>query len=303
MKKRVWAVFAILILSIYTGVDAQDHRVEIENIAGIFRPAAPPIVQWSGHGVIATSIQLLDGPGVLIKTGVALRNINLADIDIAQITEIQGVSDERLIVTGLANSAVSIVALIDIASGVIADSFIAYRPQISPTGKYIVFDRFYPPHGPEENDDCAALYDTSATPEENRPLAASIPQFRFNPKINVGKTLFPSDPCGEPTTAASHVMASDSFIWSEDGESVFFADAYDGALNLVEIQFSSAGHSRKVINLNFVFDNVKNPSDITRVAITSIEGGNVSGVISETEPGFAPRQFTVGLNSFVQLAP
>ena len=106
--------------------------------------------------------------------------------EIAQVNEILRGPSNRAIVTGMVNGDVSAVAILDMTAMRVADFFLAYEPHVAPTGRYVAFIKFYPPHGVEGADNRYLLYDVAQTPRANR-----LPNIGLSDMADVGVTVYP----------------------------------------------------------------------------------------------------------------
>ncbi len=124
--------------------------------------------------------------------------------------------------------------LISLPDGRPLDDFVCYCPVISPSSRYIVYERYSPPHGlPGDEVDVVLVYDLARSAMENRlPVVAMT----NDPEIMVGFPIFPpicareeryrtlpgDDPkeLGGPTSP---------MLWRGDDEIVFLSGQYDGS--------------------------------------------------------------------------
>ena len=118
-----------------------------------------------------------------------------------------------------------LVSVVDLASELVLDQFLAGRPSISPTGRFIAYSRFQPPQSKEE--EVLLVYDVGSNNQLNR-LAANArgPEFMRD----VGLPVFPewhtanqkyrgrNDTPGAPVETLRSAA-----VWATDTDFVFLA--------------------------------------------------------------------------------
>lgn len=153
---------------------------------------------------------------------------------------------DRLVVTGMVSGDVSIVAIVDLDRGETIDSFWCYQPAISPDGHYIVFIKFFPPHGISSADDHYMLYNVSLTPTENRPDLKKWPKPWEIVGWDVGEPLYPPGIANLPGNNFNvgdrpvHILASD-FFWNKASSEVIFLEEFKGVYTIVATNFLRDG--------------------------------------------------------------
>lgn len=161
--------------------------------------------------------------------------------DMVQVNEIQGVNNQKVVVTGMFNGDVWSVGIVNAATASLVDHFLCYEPSVSPDGKYLAFAKFFPPHGGEGVEYHYMVYNLEHDAAYNRPPAAAIGDFK-----DVGFTLYPFgigntefDNLRKPENQV-HILASGGFFWSSDSKSLVFADTFQGHFTVVMARFDNA---------------------------------------------------------------
>ena len=127
-------------------------------------------------------------------------------------------SDRLVLITG------ETVSIVDLASAVVADQFLAARPLISPTGRFIAYWRFHPPSSQDE--DVLLVYDVASSVQLNR--LPRVPGMEF--MRDVGLPVFPEWHItnqkyrGRNETPATLIDDPRSaVVWATDTDLVFLA--------------------------------------------------------------------------------
>jgi hypothetical protein len=140
------------------------------------------------------------------------------------------------------------VSIVDLASELVIDQFMAGRPSISPTGRFIAYPHFQPPQSQEE--DVLLVYDVGSSVHSNRlPANARGPEFMRD----VGLPVFPEwytanqkyrgrndSPGGAIETVQSPV------VWATESDFVFLTGrgrsaAPDATLAIHHVHLQSDG--------------------------------------------------------------
>lgn len=165
--------------------------------------------------------------------------VTLSDYFITEISEICPLSDGRLVVFG--DMGGTEVYIVDPTKASVLDSFMAYRPVMSPNQRWIAFIKFYPLHGVQGSDEIM-LYDLSKTPAQNRPDGD------VKETIDVGNLIFP--PGHQNFPGSNVVTPSDNRIiryvmqlsWASNSHAILFEDRAesDPGIALVTIDQNGA---------------------------------------------------------------
>jgi hypothetical protein len=141
----------------------------------------------------------------------------------------------KLIVVGMSGGSAYEVGVVDVAARRLEDRFRCYSPSVSPDGQYVVFTKFFAPHGIPSPDDHTMLYFVARSASENRPSGAGL-----GDEIDVGSPLYPAgignreaDNVDVPPTEG-HVLVS-YYVW-QGPDDVFFADNCAGQIRVVWAQ-------------------------------------------------------------------
>lgn len=204
-----------------------------------------------GHESVWLTIDQPDAPDKKI--------VDLSQLDVKQVESLHKNRAGDLIAVGRTGPYSYKVVIVQMDRMRIADSFMAYRPSVSPDGAYVSFIRFYPPHAyDEDQDDCYLLYKTGVSPEENRPKVRSFKGYQPHKEFDVGAPILPrpkTDPMDSCQSADSsiergyHKMAATRFTWSSDSRRLAFSDrrtASDHALVLVSLSDNDTRTSESV---------------------------------------------------------
>jgi hypothetical protein len=210
----------------------------------LFDPEHPTPVSYRDD---LLSMQLdMSGPQlrvILKKNGQSAQRISLPP-EMAQVNEIRRDTARLATVIGMINSDAYEVVVLDITLARIGDTFWAYAPVLSPSGRYIAFIKFFPTHFVEGVDDRYMFYDLTRSAAQNRPAKIDA-----SDRVDVGVTVYPpgkSNREGDNTgvdDSEVHAIASDTFFWSPNADQYFFADRYQGTLSAVRISFDANGRS------------------------------------------------------------
>ena len=116
--------------------------------------------------------------------------------------------------------------LVDLVSGATVEEIRTYGYTFSPSGRYIVYETHYPPHGLPETRRCILLlYDTQKSPSENR-----VPGTTTFSKENAGIPIFPRANVEAKSydimLEEEHLCLSE-FLWSPDEKRIVFIDYLD----------------------------------------------------------------------------
>ena len=126
--------------------------------------------------------------------------------------------------------------IVDLKQAKVIDNIGAVDITISPNGRFILYDRGFPPHD-TDYENVYQLYDTLKSPLEN--VCGYLPN---DPKHKVlvedwrGFQVYPQKPgqvlCSEPEDLNNDNMGS-NFTWSPDSSKVVFADVKSGVMSLI----------------------------------------------------------------------
>jgi hypothetical protein len=214
------------------------HGAEIQVPAGqgklFFNPKAQkPIVFKLDNGIVLRTTGETEVPEnfkkyqvIITQPGKQPVSVSLPN-EIVQINSITPASDNQVALIGMVNGSVYEVAIIDVLKYQIADQFLAYRPAPSPDGRFIVFIKFYPPHGynpsfyPGGPSDFVMIYDATLGSFGNRPAGVDIDN-----KTDVGMAVYPPGvKTQDPVVGLSEAdinSVTGEFFWAEDSSKFVF---------------------------------------------------------------------------------
>lgn len=159
--------------------------------------------------------------------------------------------NDRLLVLGKLKRA-GIVFILDLKECKVLDEFWCYAPTISPTGRFLVYKKFYPYHGlPPTRTTVVLLYDMRKPPAENR---VPVVGYTAWPKEQVGLPIYP-----EPyVKARAYVLVEEQlqnpnwynlgspFLWSADANDVVFLCNHQKQTYIVRVNISAGIDKPKI---------------------------------------------------------
>jgi hypothetical protein len=164
----------------------------------------------------------------------------------------------KLIVMGEeANLHSPVTTLIDLKNREEADSFIGFGNTLSPTGRFLIYRKFYPTQTaePPVMSDLVLVYDLSDSANENRMRGEDA--YRNDPigrLIEVGHPIYPEINAGKkhyrvwvPDENKRHTIIPNGFFWFDHDRKVAFGDQIGGENYLVVVDLSN-GLARPVIH-------------------------------------------------------
>ncbi|MBI1746463.1 MAG: hypothetical protein HYR55_07730 [Acidobacteria bacterium] len=151
------------------------------------------------------------------------------------------IAGDRLVVFGELSVRAGIVTILNLQGGAIVDYLYGYNPSLSNTGRYLIFNKFYPRFAPaEEMSAVYLIYDLSRTPEKNR-LAEADPK----DGERVGYPVYPETNFRQKTyqilndgSLSPHTLVSNNFLWLAEDRQVLFVDRQGDENRLVTIDLS-----------------------------------------------------------------
>lgn len=226
---------------------AQEPRNVTDALTGptqVFEPSHQKPISYVDKSAEATLVVGPDGKSLTILdlSTKEKKTLQLPQ-ELAQVDEIRGGIDERLVVRGMVNGSSSEIIVIDRVEAKLIDKFLCYLPNISPRGDYVAFIKFYPSHFAEGTEDHYMLYDLRKKASDNRPIGIAPDDWQ-----NVGVGLYPIGIGNKPgdnvgvQNGVRHESAS-GFFWDSDGRELFFADRISSGseINLVLVDIGSGG--------------------------------------------------------------
>lgn len=312
---KIFSLFGFIFLYFIAQANANDQIVIQEKIGrGSFTPEIPPFVNYQDNELILEPIYTTDQITVLIKDRESTsqikqlpdRQVKLPD-EMAQLSEIRPIYGNKVVAIGLANSAVSVIAIIDRKTGVIIDTFYGYKPTISPNGYWIAFQEFFPSHSEEDIRSCYRIYDVSHNASRNRHAQADVSDPQW-----VGFSIYPlrtrsqQIECGATNKDGEFLMASDTFVWGEKSDQFIFSTSNGNALNLVLVKLS--GRSKQW--QTFIYDLNK---DKHTCLATSCDSAKVTSLELEEDIaimqvfsgtlGEKPSNLSIPIKNFIPIKP
>ncbi|MCK4815809.1 hypothetical protein KA005_08565 [bacterium] len=171
---------------------------------------------------------------------------------------------DRLVAVGKLKRA-EIVFVIDLKNGKLLDEFWCYAPTISPTGRFLVYKKFYPYHGlPPTRATVVLVYDMRKPPVENR---VAVVGYTAWPKEQVGLPIYP-----EPyVKARAYVLVeeqlqnpnwynlSSPFLWSADANDIVFLCTHQKQTHIVRVNISAGIENPKIFEAPVIVGNFVKP--------------------------------------------
>lgn len=141
---------------------------------------------------------------------------------------------DRVLVIGRTSNA-ELLTVVSRSAAAVEDEFLAYDASVSPSGRYVAFERFWQPHGPDVAP-VVMIYDLAATAQANRVVKGS----GFDSLKYAGRLLFPPNRVRagdyeEQPRASSSPRRITNLFWL-DGETLCFIAYTTGASQLVVVR-------------------------------------------------------------------
>ena len=134
------------------------------------------------------------------------------------------------------------VTLVHLATAAVTDFVLSYGAELSPSKRYLVFRKFYPPRGmTAARSDVVLVYDLTQERSENWLTGApGSPAGE-----NVGLPVYPPENVNPPTyrvwvpeeSQRHYIDPKAGFLWANDEKSLFFIDKTAGQKQLVHVDF------------------------------------------------------------------
>lgn len=215
----------------------------------------------------------------------------------AQLSEVRPVYGGRIAVTGLGNSAVSVVAIIDQKKGTVIDTFWCYKPAISPDGRWIVFQKFFPPHFAEIIDTDFRVYDVSLDARGNRYGMEHMSE------IEVGTVVYPlSAPETGDFKSIDYVMAYNFVWWPQSNQYIFADEGKIFNLVLVKLRKNGKGWDTFIYDLNKDGAICEIECELSRVTSFTLGKDAVDVKVFPGQLGAKDLIFRITLDRFKQVA-
>lgn len=244
-KVKILGILGVIFICSSTQADNLNNQGVIQEKvgSGSFVPQDQSPVSYQDSNLAIRSIHPI-GHEISIQIqelasqskGLLSYQVTLPD-QVAQLNEVRPIYGDKIVSIGLVNSAVSMVNIIDRNTETIVDSFYAYKPAVSPNGRWIAFQEFFPPHGDENIRSCYRVYDSSLNAIQNRQNLVGVSDLQV-----VGFSIYPVRPrsqeveCGATIKDGEFMMSTDTFFWGEQSDQFFFAISEKDALNLVLVK-------------------------------------------------------------------
>jgi len=191
---------------------------------------------------------------------------------------------DKLIVIGEEASLHSVItSLIDLSRREEVDTFVGFGTQLSGTGRFLSFRKFYPPDtsDPEAMSDLVLIYDMDGSPDSNR--MRGIDAYKNDPigrLTEVGYPVFPEKFAGRKNYRVwvrdendRNSVVPEGFFWFEGDQKFGFLDRIGGKYLLVMVDISD-GPSHPVTHKH----------EIDPLSLIGPEGSGKPDVIHTVEP-------------------
>lgn len=301
-KKIKFIGLAFFLCVAQTGLAEQITIVEkIDN--GLFSPQNPPSVRYQDSDI--SILPIYSDKQIyleIVKKGFAAISVALPP-ELAQLTEVRPAYANRIVAIGLANSTVSVITVIDKREGVVIDSFWGYKPVISPDGRWIAFQEFFPAHFSDVIESSFRIYDISIGAKENRHGKHLISEKQF-----VGTVVYPLSSTaaemksGNSNRSIDHVLHS-TFHWWPNSKQYTFAINEGKALNLlvVKLQVHGEGWDTFLYNLNSDGAACENTCELSRIKSLVLENDNIDLVVFPGNLGAKDLRLKLSTGQFKQI--
>jgi hypothetical protein len=291
-------------------LEANDQIVFQEKVGtGLFTPETPPIVSYRDSNLILEPVYNANHISVLIKNlqdtkrtkKISEYQVSLPDT-MEQLNELKPVYGNKVVAIGLANSTVPVISIIDRNNGLVIDTFYGYKPTISPNGRLIAFQEFFPPHGDENIKSCYRVYDVSHSAAQNRNSQTDV----YDPQL-VGTSVYPliirnqQIECGIASENGEFMMASNTFIWSDESDQFLFAVNEVSTLNIVLVKLNKNNKKWQTFTYNLNKD--KNICSATcespRVTSLELKDRAIIAQVFNGQLGEKPITFSIPIDELV----
>ncbi|MGI9072920.1 MAG: hypothetical protein ACR2JB_16795 [Bryobacteraceae bacterium] len=151
---------------------------------------------------------------------------------LGEVQQVCRISQDKLIVFGLATPALYNIEIVRPRDGSLLDSFYGFNPVMAPNQHWLVRRKFYPAQATAAEE--YLIYDLTQDWAHNRSSGVSRSDMDL-----VGKVIYPvvrgSEPyySTNPPPQQAHIFRSDSFYWSPDSQALIFADSVMDKLSIV----------------------------------------------------------------------
>lgn len=297
MPQLIAIMGLLLFLCVSRSMAGEQAVIQEKSDNSYFTPANPPPVSYQDNRLSISPIY----NGEEISLRIAGRSstpllVTLPHL-IAQLSEVRPVYRNRIAVTGLADSAVSVVAIIDQKKGNVIDTFWCYKPAISPDGRWIAFQKFFPPHFAEVIDTDFRVYDLSLDAKGNRHGTDHMSE------IEVGTVVYPfSAPETGDSKSIDYIIAY-KFVWWQQSDQYIFADegkVFD--LVLVKLRKIGKGWDTFIYDLNKDGAVCEIECETSRVTSFTPWNDVVEVKVFPSELGAKDLSFQVHLDQFKQIS-
>lgn len=168
----------------------------------------------------------------------------------SQVDSASIVGTDEVAVLGRASPNLSVITLVALPSGREIDSFVCFRPVISPSLRYIAYVKWFPAHighGYTVTSEYM-VYSLAALPAANRPngLPPSDVYDVGWPVYPVGARNAPGDTMLEGNNEPAHVLVSQAFFWLADN-AVAFVDRWHDVNTLIVADLSGGIRHPRVV--------------------------------------------------------
>jgi hypothetical protein len=144
------------------------------------------------------------------------------------------------------------VTLVRLATAEITDFILSYGSDLSPSKRYLVFRKFYPPRGmPATQSDAVLVYDLSRQPSANR-----LPQAHVSVMgESVGLPVYPRENVDPPSyrvwipdrSQQHFVEPWAGFLWAPDEKSLYFVDRTRNQQLLIRVDLAEGLGSPQIL--------------------------------------------------------
>lgn len=156
--------------------------------------------------------------------------------------------------------------IVDAKRNELVDEFWCYEPVLSPSKRFWIYEKFYPPYGlPAERTSVVLLYDMEKSPLENRLPVEGYTEW---PKEQVGLPVYP-----EPyVKARAYVLVEQQqqnpfwyhlcspFLWSADANDVVFLCTHQKQTYILRVNISAGIDKPKIFKSPIVVSNFIKPT-------------------------------------------
>lgn len=284
--------FTVLLCPVYVSQSQSSDEIVIqEKVAlGSFTPNNPPMVGYQDNNLKLSTIYTENQILLQIESPISAPLLVTLPDEMAQVTNLKPIYGDQIAAMGLVNSTVSEIAIINWKKRKIVDTFYGYKPTISPDGRWIAFQEFFPPHFNDDIHSSYRVYDTSLDAKGNRHGLPDISNAQL-----VGIIVYPL----QANVQIDHVMAG-NFFWGTQSNQFIFVTDEGKAVHLVLAKVKEDGKAWETLlyDLNHDGSACSTTCNLAKVTSLTMENGVVAVQVFPGESGTKGLKYNVPIDLF-----